>query len=54
MTDAERIELLRTALENAPNPRIVDGPPRLWEWYDGERAEALRATERPVNVVAKR
>ncbi len=39
------ITMLRGALEVAPNPRVIDGPPALWAWYDGVRQEALELTK---------
>jgi len=36
---------VRAALEGAPNPRQVDGPPALWDWYDEPRLEALAALD---------
>lgn len=40
------LDLARQALELAPNPRAVDGPPAYWTWYDGLRADALKALEK--------
>ena len=39
------IQLLRAALETAPNPHQVDGPPALWAWYDDTRTAALDVTK---------
>lgn len=39
------IQLLRAALETAPNPRVTDGPPSMWEWFDKTRADALDLTK---------
>ena len=39
------ITLLKAALETAPNPRVSDGPPSYWTWYDGTRTETLDLTK---------
>ena len=45
----ELLRMLRETIEAAPNPRVVDGPPAYWQWYDGPRAVALAKLD-TVNV----
>ena len=47
----QALDQARAALESCPNPRVVDGAPAFWDWYDQARAAALDAATLTLEVV---
>lgn len=46
----QALDQARAALASCPNPRIVDGPPAFWAWYDDARKAALDQADLVLEV----
>ena len=47
----QALDQARAALESCPKPRVVDGAPAFWDWYDQARKAAVDQADLVLAVV---